>query len=148
MKLYIKIQNNQPIDHPVFEPNLLEVWQVNEITPELLTQKGYAPFERRGASISQELLSEDGYEMCDDGIVRNIITTRELSQEEKADLWVRRQRDYELYLSDWSQLPDNGLSAEKRAEWATYRQQLRDMTTTYANIQNPSEIIVPVKPTK
>lgn len=33
-----------------------------------------------------------------------------------------------LASSDWSQLPDNGLSDESRGAWANYRQELRDLT--------------------
>lgn len=46
--------------------------------------------------------------------------------------------------SDWSQLPDNALSAEKRAEWVTYRQALRDVP---AQEGFPVNIQWPVRPT-
>ena len=39
---------------------------------------------------------------------------------------MRKHRDRLLAESDWTQLPDNGLSVEQRAAWATYRQALRD----------------------
>ena len=32
--------------------------------------------------------------------------------------------------SDWTQLPDAPLTSTKKAEWATYRQSLRDLTIT------------------
>ena len=32
--------------------------------------------------------------------------------------------------SDWTQMPDSPLSDSKKAEWATYRQELRDITKT------------------
>jgi len=35
-----------------------------------------------------------------------------------------------LQNSDWTQLPDVQMTAEKRAEWATYRQALRDLSKT------------------
>lgn len=38
------------------------------------------------------------------------------------------QRISFLVNSDWTQLADVPLSAEKKAEWATYRQALRDLT--------------------
>lgn len=40
---------------------------------------------------------------------------------------VRAQRDGLLARSDWTQIPDTPLSAEERAAWAAYRQQLRDL---------------------
>jgi len=41
----------------------------------------------------------------------------------------RTIRDELLKASDWTQMPDSPLSDSKKAEWATYRQQLRDFTT-------------------
>jgi hypothetical protein len=70
------------------------------------------------------------------------ITVRELNDEEKAmnaemaeafDLdfgMERSMRDALLAESDWTQYAeDNPLSDEKKAEWATYRQALRDRFT-------------------
>ena len=45
---------------------------------------------------------------------------------------VRSIRDSLLSRSDWTQLPDSPLTEAKRAEWATYRQELRDITEIYA----------------
>ena len=68
--------------------------------------------------------------------------TRELTEEEyemmeemyeAGDLnlgWERNMRDGLLADSDWTQYAeDNSLSDEKKAEWATYRQALRDRFT-------------------
>lgn len=44
---------------------------------------------------------------------------------------LRIWRDRLLAASDWTQLPDNGLSNEQRAAWATYRQALRDAPATW-----------------
>ena len=41
---------------------------------------------------------------------------------------VRHHRDMLLMESDWTQMPDSPLSDSKKAEWATYRQALRDIT--------------------
>lgn len=43
---------------------------------------------------------------------------------------IRMERDSLLQKSDWTQIPNNPLSDEKRAEWTEYRQKLRDMTKT------------------
>lgn len=47
---------------------------------------------------------------------------------------LRNYRNRLLKISDWTQLPDSPLTPEKRAEWAVYRQQLRDITEE--NIHN------------
>ena len=56
-----------------------------------------------------------------------------------ADAWVlvRRMRNDKLTLCDWTQLPDSPLTPEKKAEWAVYRQALRDVTTQV----NPRAIV-------
>lgn len=59
-----------------------------------------------------------------------------------ADL--RIERDILLKESDWTQLSDSPLSAEKKTEWATYRQALRDLpinadtSLQYKDIQFPT----------
>ena len=48
-----------------------------------------------------------------------------------AEQWVqiRGLRDSKLLECDWTVLSDVPLTAEKKAEWETYRQALRDITT-------------------
>lgn len=41
----------------------------------------------------------------------------------------RARREQELYTTDWTQVVDCPLSDLKKAEWATYRQALRDITS-------------------
>tara|TARA_A100001015_G_C14726131_1_gene607944 strand:+ start:535 stop:753 length:219 start_codon:yes stop_codon:yes gene_type:complete len=42
----------------------------------------------------------------------------------------RAVRNKKLIDSDWTQANDSPLSEEKKKEWATYRQALRDLTKT------------------
>ena len=54
----------------------------------------------------------------------------------------RNYRNTILQNSDWTQLADAPLTAEKKAEWATYRQALRDITSdpgfpVYHKFPNP-----------
>lgn len=58
---------------------------------------------------------------------------------------VRRQRDQLLANSDFTQLPDTARDDAERAEWATYRQALRDITTQEGF---PYTITWPVRPTR
>ena len=46
-----------------------------------------------------------------------------------AYLWdeLREKRDRRLAASDWTQMADSPLSDSKKAEWATYRQALREI---------------------
>ena len=55
--------------------------------------------------------------------------------------FVREKRAILLDNSDWTQLSDVPLSDEKKAEWVTYRQDLRDITT-----QPEGSVSWPVEP--
>ena len=56
---------------------------------------------------------------------------------------IREKRNGLLFASDWTQTVDAPLTAEKKAEWAAYRQQLRDLM---ANIEDPDLIVFPSQP--
>lgn len=43
---------------------------------------------------------------------------------------LRVVRDLELQDCDWTQMPDSSLSDDKKEEWKTYRQKLRDLPAT------------------
>jgi hypothetical protein len=70
-------------------------------------------------------------------------TQQELEQETN-QMWenIRVQRNELLLESDWTQLSDSSLSEEKKIEWQTYRQELRDIISQ----QDPFNIIWPTKP--
>ena len=56
---------------------------------------------------------------------------------------LRRVRDKELARTDWTQGADSPLTDEKKTEWATYRQALRDITDTYTSLV---DVVWPTKP--
>lgn len=147
MSLFIKVIDGEIINHPMQDLNLIEAYQLSEITEQFLKENNFVVFENKTFPAGSVLISKDGYELCSDGIVRDAITTREMSQDEKLDDWVRRPRNFFLATSDWTQMADAPLTAEKKAEWAAYRTLLRDMTEKYANVAIPSEITPPVEPT-
>lgn len=61
------------------------------------------------------------------------------------DHYTRIWRSQLLTKSDWTQLPDNGLSEEKREEWSEYRQALRDIPQ---QPNFPENIVWPTEPSK
>ena len=82
--------------------------------------------------------------------IQDIETTRELPivPEELKDSidprsFVRQWRNRLLDASDWTQIPDSALSVEKRQEWATWRQAVRDYPDVW--IDGPT-MIFPEKP--
>ena len=60
--------------------------------------------------------------------------------------WLRVHRNGRLKSCDWTQGADSPLSDSKKAEWATYRQQLRDLPTSYSSLSDKSSVTWPTKP--
>ena len=65
---------------------------------------------------------------------------------------LRSDRDILLKESDWTVLPDSQLSASKQDEWKTYRQELRDLPSSFPNPaydddSRLSNVDFPVQPT-
>jgi len=54
---------------------------------------------------------------------------------------IRAQRDGLLLECDWTQVGDAPLTNEKKEEWRTYRQALRDLPQSYSN---PEEVVFPI----
>ena len=66
---------------------------------------------------------------------------------ERVFINLRIARDNLLAESDWTQIPDNQLSDSKKAEWATYRQALRDVpANAKADLSTPDGFGWPTKP--
>ena len=61
-------------------------------------------------------------------------------------LEIRTIRQQRLWDSDWTQMPDAPLSDSKKAEWATYRQALRDLPASVENITSLDQVEWPTKP--
>jgi hypothetical protein len=57
---------------------------------------------------------------------------------------IKTSRDFFLKNSDWTQLSDVSLTEEEKQDWASYRQQLRDITK---NFRMPNEVRWPESPT-
>jgi hypothetical protein len=60
--------------------------------------------------------------------------------------WLRVHRNNRLKSCDWTVGADSPLSDSKKAEWATYRQQLRDLPTSYSSLSDKSSVTWPSKP--
>lgn len=59
---------------------------------------------------------------------------------------VRHLRNLRITACDWTQGADSPLSAEKKAEWATYRQALRDITLNCADASCVKQVVWPTQP--
>ena len=57
------------------------------------------------------------------------------------------KRNGKLRACDWTQIPDSPLTEEKKAEWATYRQALRDTTSNLKDdFDTPDGFAWPTQP--
>lgn len=60
---------------------------------------------------------------------------------------IREIRNLELSFTDWTQAVDAPLSEEKKGEWRTYRQSLRDiMANLPADLDDPENVVWPTQP--
>lgn len=68
----------------------------------------------------------------------------QLRQEADLDFtFVRADRDNLLRDTDWTQIADAALGAHTAEEWATYRQELRDLPAGFTKV---SEVVFPDDP--
>ena len=116
-----------------------------------ITETGLIHSQGSSSHISDlsDILLEDGegiveghYDRATQKIVDGVVT------EYVADFFplIRNKRNELLKESDWTQVNDCPLSDSKKTEWATYRQELRDLTTTYLDAVAIEEIVFPTKP--
>ena len=95
--------------------------------------------------LAEEKPGNDWYAVPDDidGKIFKLVSGAPIAmnEEEKGEYYLslktnysyanlRADRNEMLMRSDWTQLPNSGLSEAKRAEWETYRQALRDLPET------------------
>ena len=64
------------------------------------------------------------------------------------DFWnkVKRNRNFLLTESDWTQVNDSPLSDTKKEEWSVYRQALRDLPANNTNATSIDDITFPTPP--
>lgn len=92
--------------------------------------------------------ADDASKMIVDGKIvdkpETIYTDAELNNQVLKS--IRATRRNKLRESDWTQFADSPLTDKKKAEWATYRQALRDLPQEYPNAISNDDIIWPTKP--
>ena len=80
--------------------------------------------------------------IIEDGKAKAVDVPEDLDEIRRKNLSLRGSL---LEASDWTQLPDSPLSDSKKAEWAIYRQALRDITT-HSNWPKLEDSDWPTKP--
>jgi hypothetical protein len=87
----------------------------------------------------------DDCDASESGGVITIIKSAKWLENKTNEAWrkIRNQRNQLLKDSDYIMFPDITITAEKKEEWETYRQALRDIPQDY---DSPDEVVYPDKP--
>ena len=98
-------------------------------------------------SISEEQYDDlaDGCDASESGGVITIIKSAEWLENKNNEAWrkIRKERNQLLKDSDYIMVSDAPITTEKKEEWETYRQVLRDIPQDY---DSPDEVVYPDKP--
>lgn len=152
--VYVKIENGKIVKYPYTEFDL-RMENPNVSYPATI---GYGFFVEVGAFPVQptdrpeidhtQNISEGNPEEIGSGLWRQVWVVTEATKDEIAERtaakWsaIRSKRNKFLLESDWTQLNNSPLSPEKIAEWASYRQALRDITEQ----TDPFNAVFPIAP--
>ena len=98
-------------------------------------------------SINEEQYDDlaDGCDASESGDVITIIKSAEWLENKNNEAWrkIRKERNKLLKDSDYIMVSDITITTEKKEEWTTYRQALRDIPQDY---DSPDEVVYPTKP--
>lgn len=144
---YIKIdEDKNPVGYPVLTANLQQVLGVSYLDQEILDKFGYVKFEQSIAPGGVHVEDTGEIYIDADGVARNRLKVREFTQEELIDVHIRNRRSFLLGSSDWTQAVDAPLSADQKAAWAAYRQELRDLPSKFPNVKKDDDVEWPTPP--
>jgi len=146
---YVYVKDGKVIDDPVLLPkNWENISNFNALDNESLKQFGWYPHRFVPSIVDETVVVIGSNFVVEDDEVVEYQTTRPKTESEIQDdinqRWinVRSQRAIYLQESDWTQLADVPLSSQKKLEWSSYRQALRDIT----NYDSPYHVVWPEKP--
>ena len=98
-------------------------------------------------SVNEEQYDDlaDGCDASESGGVITIIKSAEWLENKNNEAWrkIRKERNQLLKDSDYIMVSDAPITTEKKEEWTTYRQVLRDIPQDY---DSPDEVVYPTKP--
>ena len=154
--LVIQIQDGEPVNYPLTYSNFRMLFPQTSF-PDLpdnsfLVDFGYAVFKHTNQPpIPQFETIVDGPIVWNtdlDAYTNTYVLTpftpeqMDAARQQQMDA-LRGQKNMLLAMCDYTQLSDVPLTTEKRAEWVTYRQQLRDYMDTVIDPFNPPAWPVP-----
>ena len=146
---YVYVQDGQVIEGPRMLPiSWNNISNFNVLDNVTLKSYGWYPHRFVEASLGENDKITGSYFVIEETEVVEYQIVSQKTDSEIQDLinqqWIniRARRSIELQECDWTQLADVPMSDEKKLEWATYRQSLRDIT----NFDSPDHVVWPSKP--
>ena len=121
-------------EYTIYNPDNGQILRVLRCNPEFLE-----------INISENEKYIEGYFKPSDYIIENEKAVEKAENTDDTKLRNLTLRGSLLKASDWTQLPDSPLSSDKKTEYQTYRQALRDITT-HSNWPNLENSDWPTKP--
>lgn len=143
-----KNQEPQPLPHEITLSDGRSRTDRETFTEEEIRNAGFTgPYEAPEYDVNTEMLVWDPETLTFSVELIPVVTQpqREFTEEE---LWTifRAERDFRLTKSDWALLSDSPLSEDKKQEWISYREKLRNLPSTISKISSMEEIDWPEKP--
>ena len=80
------------------------------------------------------------------GLEYKILDNEAILRTEPITDLIRQIRNDLLIASDWTQVNDSPLTDAKKAEWATYRQALRDLPANNSSATSMDDVTFPTEP--
>lgn len=144
---YIKIENDEVVGNPVGALNIAALLLNDSFTDGDAATLGYYPIEEAKPELAYNQQARyAGWSKKEDGTFSMDWTVDTISAEDLLTLWIRGRRGFELAHSDWTQVSDAPLTAAQKADWAAYRQALRDLPSTFAGVTSENDIVWPNRP--
>lgn len=146
MNMYIRVDENGDLTQDLALYSLFEIALQNGVNGAEFDENTYqlpanAPFERiiinqpltegltkYQTAIRAPIAKNQSGEWVLDFVIEEVDQSRKNQIDNIITTEGRNIRNRLLTQSDWTQLPDAPISTEKKTEWATYRQALRDIT--------------------
>lgn len=152
--MFIQLEDGQPVGDPIIEENFRLLFPNTSFSWPFVPQDieplgfGLYDFSNQPELNALEKAVEVNPSKDEYGRWLQTWVVEPMNEEEIAarteQEWnsIRGQRNFRLAMSDWTQLPDAPLTNTETANWASYRQALRDIT----NQADPFNINWPVSP--
>lgn len=137
----------QMVSPDLWGPVVYRLDLVNYTKEELKADNFYRVVRMQFPVVDTDKTVVTSYELIDDVVYEKHVVENKTGEDLKQAIFVKWQhirqiRNILLSESDWTQLPDAPLTDEKRTAWATFRQELRDIT----NQNTPYAIAWPTNP--